>query len=361
LLDGDPMSQKRYVLLDGFRGLAALYVVLSHVGGETYHGLQWGNLRVDFFFVLSGFVLQRRVPQAGQAAWLQARKFVRSRFFRIWPMLVTILVARLVIWAVWMLRNPNQPASDFGIVDFPTSLIAALLLLQIVVHSANEEWGDPLWSLSAEWLTNLWVALGGALLGKFVWPFAFVCGYASLFIGSLSDTPVNLGFAAFGRALLGFSLGAIVRQINDRYIRTFWLPRFALASALTLGIFMVQIVWHRSALPIAALVLAFFVAEVVTINQSKIPVSVLRVAGYLGTVSFGVYAWHNNFIKMISSGVWPIVPLNVGNQTVFEVIYISAIVVGLSIVATHATTRFVEKPIQSRWGTKRETSAEVTV
>jgi peptidoglycan/LPS O-acetylase OafA/YrhL len=352
------MTQKRYILLDGFRGLAALYVVLSHVGGESFHGLQWGNLRVDFFFVLSGFVLQPRVPQTGETAWSQARKFIRGRIFRLWPMLVTILVARLLIWGIWILRNPNQPVSDFGIVDFPTSFVAALLLLQVLVPTAME-WGDPLWSLSAEWLTNIGVALGGIALGKFVWPFTFVSGYVCLFMGSLSDTPVNLGFGAMGRALVGFSLGAIVRQINDRHVRKFWWPRFLLALALTVGIFGVQIAFHRSALPIAALVLAFFVAEVVTINQANVPISVLRVASYLGTVSFGVYAWHNNFIKLISSGLLPIVPLNIGHQSVLEVIKISAIVVAMSIVATHATSRYIEKPIQSRWAKKRPASVDV--
>mgnify|MGYP000582500820 CR=1 FL=1 len=352
------MKQQRYVLLDGFRGLAALYVVLSHVGGQTFHGLQWGNLRVDFFFVLSGFVLQPRVPQRGMAAAEQARKFIRGRFFRLWPMLVTILLARLLIWGVWILRNPDLPSSAFGIVDFPTSFVAALLLLQVVVPSAME-WGDPLWSLSAEWLTNLGVALSGMIFGKFVWPFIFISGYACLFMGSLSNTPVNLGFGAMGRALVGFSLGAIVRQLNDRYVRQFWLPRFALACSLTLGIFAFQIVLHRSALPVASLVLAFFVAEVVTVNQDKIPALVLRSATYLGSVSFGVYAWHNNFIKLISSGLLPIFPLNMGHQSVLEVVKISAVVVALSIVATQATAKFVEKPIQSRWSKKQAKTVTV--
>ena len=100
-------------------------------------------------------------------------------------------------------------------------------------------------------------------------------------------------------------------------------------------------------------------AEVVTINQAKIPSSILRIASYLGTVSFGVYAWHNNFIKLISSDLLPIVPLHFGHQTVFEVIKISAIVVAMSIVATHVTSRYIEKPIQSRWGKKRPTNVEV--
>ena len=346
------MKEQRYVLLDGFRGLAALYVVFSHVGGETFHALQWGNLRVDFFFVLSGFVLQPRVPQAGENASLQARKFIRSRVFRLWPMLITILLARLVIWGIWILRNPHEPVANFGIADFPTSFIAAALLLQVLLPAAME-WGDPLWSLSAEWLTNISVALGGVVLGKFVWPACFISGYACLFMGSLSNTPANLGFGAMGRALVGFSLGAIVRQLNDKYSRKFSLPRFVLAVTLAIGIFAVQIVLHRSALPVAALVLAFFVAEVVTIDQARVPVSILRTASYLGTVSFGIYAWHNNVIKLISSGLLPLFPMNSGHQSVLEVLKIVGVVVAISIVATHATSRYIEKPIQARWAKKK--------
>jgi len=169
----------------------------------------------------------------------------------------------------------------------------------------------------------------------------------------MSSTPVNLGFGAMGRALVGFSLGAIVRQLNDKYTRKFSLPRFALALAFTFGIFAFQIVLHHSAVPVAALVLAFFVAEVVTIDQARIPASILRTASYLGTVSFGIYAWHNNVIKLISSGLLPLFPMNSGHQSVLEVLKIVGVVVAISIVATHATSRYIEKPIQARWAKKK--------
>lgn len=343
---------KRYVLLDGFRGLAAIYVVLSHVGGETYHGLQWGNIRVDFFFVLSGFVLQRRIPQADDQRWASARSFIRSRFFRLWPMLLTVLFARLLIWGIWILKNPDSPVTDFRIIDFPTSFIAAVLLLQVLVPSALE-WADPLWSLSAEWLTNLGVAVGGAILGKIVWPVCFVVGYIFLFLGSLSDASVNTGFAAMGRALIGFSLGAMVRIITDAYVRKFWWPRFLLAAGLTYGIFAYQIFLHRTALPIAAIVMAFLVAEVITLDQTKIPHWILRTSSYIGTVSFGVYAWHNNFITLITSDLLPIVPMKYGEQTIPQIIVTTLVVVLMSIVATHLTTRYIEKPAQKRWSKKR--------
>ena len=55
-------SKPRYEILDGLRGVASLMVIIFHLG-ETYcvpGAQQWmnhGYLAVDFFFVLSGFVI----------------------------------------------------------------------------------------------------------------------------------------------------------------------------------------------------------------------------------------------------------------------------------------------------------------
>lgn len=55
-------SKPRYEILDGLRGVAALLVVAFHLL-ETYSGGPAGQiinhdyLAVDFFFVLSGFVI----------------------------------------------------------------------------------------------------------------------------------------------------------------------------------------------------------------------------------------------------------------------------------------------------------------
>lgn len=55
-------SKPRYEILDGLRGVAALLVVAFHLL-ETYSGgpktqlINHGYLAVDFFFVLSGFVI----------------------------------------------------------------------------------------------------------------------------------------------------------------------------------------------------------------------------------------------------------------------------------------------------------------
>ena len=55
-------SKPRYEILDGLRGVAAVLVVLFHLletysGGQAHQIINHGYLAVDFFFVLSGFVI----------------------------------------------------------------------------------------------------------------------------------------------------------------------------------------------------------------------------------------------------------------------------------------------------------------
>lgn len=55
-------SKPRYEILDGLRGVAAMLVVAYHLFEIHYHGgpdqpINHGYLAVDFFFVLSGFVI----------------------------------------------------------------------------------------------------------------------------------------------------------------------------------------------------------------------------------------------------------------------------------------------------------------
>lgn len=55
-------SKPRYEILDGLRGVAAMLVVAYHLFETYFHGapdqpINHGYLAVDFFFVLSGFVI----------------------------------------------------------------------------------------------------------------------------------------------------------------------------------------------------------------------------------------------------------------------------------------------------------------
>ena len=84
-------SKPRYEILDGLRGVAAMIVVAFHLletysKGPAYQVLNHGYLAVDFFFVLSGFV----IGYAYDDRWgrMTYRDFFKRRLIRLHPMVV---------------------------------------------------------------------------------------------------------------------------------------------------------------------------------------------------------------------------------------------------------------------------------
>ena len=84
-------SKPRYEILDGLRGVAALIVVAFHLfetysPGPMYQILNHGYLAVDFFFVLSGFV----IGYAYDDRWSQMTvwSFFKRRLIRLQPMVI---------------------------------------------------------------------------------------------------------------------------------------------------------------------------------------------------------------------------------------------------------------------------------
>ncbi|HTD39726.1 MAG TPA: acyltransferase, partial [Mucilaginibacter sp.] len=84
-------SKSHYEILDGLRGVASILVVIFHVF-ETYSGdrfhqvINHGYLAVDFFFVLSGFV----VAYAYDDRWGKMTQwdFYKRRLIRLQPMVI---------------------------------------------------------------------------------------------------------------------------------------------------------------------------------------------------------------------------------------------------------------------------------
>ena len=97
-------SKPRYEILDGLRGVAALMVVLFHIfetysKGPAFQIVNHGYLAVDFFFVLSGFV----VGYAYDDRWdrMSTWGFFKRRLTRLHPMVIagTLVGAALFFFA----------------------------------------------------------------------------------------------------------------------------------------------------------------------------------------------------------------------------------------------------------------------
>ena len=94
-------SKPRYEILDGLRGVAAMLVVVFHIfetysAGPLYQVINHGYLAVDFFFVLSGFV----IGYAYDDRWnrMSTWNFVKRRLIRLHPMVVFSMVLGLLLF-----------------------------------------------------------------------------------------------------------------------------------------------------------------------------------------------------------------------------------------------------------------------
>ena len=139
------MERGRLSGLDGLRGIAALGVLSFHIwrvpGGNGY-------LAVDFFFLLSGYVMARsyedRLRDGGSGA---ARAFMAARFWRLYP---TLAIASLLGLPYLFAR--------FGIAAVPIAL-ATLLLVPVDGPDDPFTLNPPAWSILCELLANLAHAL----------------------------------------------------------------------------------------------------------------------------------------------------------------------------------------------------------
>src|SRR6195952_5436260 len=107
----DPMPKSHYEVLDGLRGVAAFLVVAFHAlepndGGVRFKQIiNHGYMAVDFFFLLSGFV----VAYAYDDRWekMTQWEFYKRRLIRLQPMVImgTIIGAALFYFQA----NPDFP------------------------------------------------------------------------------------------------------------------------------------------------------------------------------------------------------------------------------------------------------------
>jgi peptidoglycan/LPS O-acetylase OafA/YrhL len=150
---------KRYEALDSFRGLAAIGVLMYHVhtsdGISNLSFFRGSSLFVEFFFILSGFVMC-------YAYWdkkVTLKRFFIARFWRIYPLHLFTLGVLLVFESFKLIASYN--GFDFNISPFSGrnslwELGGNLLLLQSWLPFFDSlSFNSPSWSISIEFYLYL--------------------------------------------------------------------------------------------------------------------------------------------------------------------------------------------------------------
>lgn len=348
--------QERFGALDTMRGLAAVAVVLFHVAWlkNAADYLPHAYLAVDFFFILSGFVIALTY-ESRLAAGMPIADFLVRRLIRLYPM---ALVGVILGGAVLILKAQVDPAKVEALPRAAAGIAANLALLpdpfagrtsQSVLFPGN----GPLWSISLEIFINIvWCLLIVRAGTRALAALVLAC-FAGVVVCVLQAGDANLGFnwatlpGGLARVGFGFGLGTLFYRMRDRLIGTRRLAWKVLAAALLLAAFAGPSTGLTGSLwDIVCIGTLMPLAMILGLNGADHP----WLDRILGGASYPLYAIHFPLLSLFSGLHQKLPQLGSG-------VLLGATAVSLA-VATFVATKLYDEPMR-RWLMTRWRSREV--
>lgn len=373
-------TKTHYALLDGLRGVAALFVVWYHVFegfgfAQSVNGVDdglitsfnHGYLAVDFFFILSGFV----IGYAYDDRWAKGftlGQFAKRRLIRLHPMVVAGAVIGLITFCL-------QGAVKWDGTHVATSaimlaLLCTMFLIPAVPGTAPEVRGNgemyplngPSWSLFFEYIGNIIYALLlrrlptkvlGALVAvlgaTLLWFNACnVSGLGMFGVGWTLDT-MNF-WGGMLRMMFPYAMGMFLARIfHPVKVRgAFWL-----CSAVLLALFAVP--YLPSMTPVCAngvfesvcIIVIFPILVWLAASGQTTDAKSTTICTFLGNISFPLYIVHYPFMYLFYA--WLI------KQQIYTLDECWPIALGLmawNVAVAYVFLRFYDLPVR-RWLTAK--------
>nr|WP_081747853.1 acyltransferase [Bradyrhizobium sp. 44] len=299
-------TSQHFVALDFYRFVAAVAVVVYHVAlhdherGELFPVVEKFNLFVDFFFVLSGFVIAH--GYAGSVnTWPGLITFMRRRFARIYPLhLVTLglFFAAVAVIAATHKTAPNPEKYSLSL------LPAQIFLVQSWPLNAPLQFNYPAWSISVEFAMYLLfplLMLCGRRFGMLSLVAIALAGFVTLEVlwarGFMNAPYWDENYSPV-RGLPTFTAGIVIAGVYGK------LRHGVLLGALSLVAAGVLMVLHANDYFIIA---AFFASVYLTASgEAAVPEHVLncRFVRTLGDASYSIYMLHAFVLMAFFTFVW---------------------------------------------------------
>ncbi|MET4082105.1 peptidoglycan/LPS O-acetylase OafA/YrhL [Pedobacter sp. UYP30] len=218
----------RFGVLDIFRGLFASAVVFYHMSAFSdtpiinNDFIKNADMFVDFFFVLSGFVICYSYREIATASdW---KTFLKKRIYRLYPLHLVMLLVFLLVEGIKLLLQ-NHVHINNSLDNSTTTFFTSLFLVNSVkfpgVHDIG--WNMVSWSISAEWISyivfsTVCFGLTSLKLGRWkVIPY-FLVAIVSYFILLQFTKNTKLDYTwdyGFLRGLIGFFTGTVCLYFFD--------------------------------------------------------------------------------------------------------------------------------------------------
>jgi len=352
-----------YQILDGLRGVAALMVVAfhlceAHAASRFVQVINHGYLAVDFFFLLSGFV----IGYAYDDRWtrMSLGEFFTRRLVRLQPMVVMGMVVGAALFYtqssdLWPTIAQVPVWKMLGIMLIGFTLLPVPIALDIRGWQEMHPLDGPGWSLFFEYIANILYALGARKLSNTALAvLVFIAGCALLHftvlgpngdvIGgwSLNAPQLRIGFT---RMLYPFFAGLLLsrtaklKQLNGAFlwcslllVLSLALPRFGGEKQL----------WLNGLYEALSIIFLFPLIVLMGASGEITGARTARVCSFLGAISYPLYITHYPLIYTYTAWVHDHKPAATQALPVATLTFLA------SVLLAYACLKFYDEPIR-KW------------
>jgi Predicted acyltransferases len=363
-------TKPHYQLLNGLRGVAALMVIWYHVfeGFATSpidQRFNHGYLAVDFFFILSGFV----IGYAYDDRWkrMKMKDFFKRRLIRLHPMVVMGAVLGGITFS--MQGCEKWDGTEVTVWMLLLAMFLNFFLIPAVPGSGAEVRGNgemyplngPSWTLFFEYIGNILYALilhrlstkalkGLVLLaaiGLASFAVLNLSGYGHLGVGwTLADNNLLGGLL---RVLFSFSAGLLISRVfNPVQVKgAFWICASAIIFLLSMPyIGNGESPWMNGLYDSVCVILIFPLLVYLGASGKTTDKTSFRICKFLGDISYPLYIVHYPFMYLFYHWLW-------SDQPAFSQTWpvIAALFFG-NILLAYLCLKLYDEPVR-RWLTKK--------
>lgn len=361
-------TKPHYELLDGLRGVAAIVVVCFHVfeAYATSHldqQINHGYLAVDFFFILSGFV----VGYAYDSRWktMKITDFLKRRLIRLHPM----VILGAIIGAA-MFYTQGCSVWDVSLVSVGALLVATLLNMFLIPATMGSEvrgvgemypLNGPSWSLMFEYVGNILYALFIRRLPTKALTVLVVAAGCALAVFAVwgVDGDLCAGFAMNSKDLTGgslrllfaFSAGLLISRVfKPTYVirGAFWICSLAVVVLLAVPrIGGSEHLWMNGLYDIICVAFLFPLIVYFGASGKATDRHTVKVCKFLGDISYPLYMVHYPFIYLYYGWVKNTDPSVLESFTAAAILLVGSI--ALAWVSLKLYDEPVRKYLTAKW------------
>jgi peptidoglycan/LPS O-acetylase OafA/YrhL len=344
------MDKHTYDVLDGMRGVAAFAILTLHFNPEfgLAPWLPSAYLAVDFFFMLSGFVLAHAYDRRFESG-MSATRFLSVRFIRLYPLYVLSVMIPVTGLCVAALARLKSSAAL-------NSALCALSWNLLFLPTPDWQNGGPLfplngpaWSLFFELAVNLLWAIGWSHLARReLWLTVAIAALLLMFAGlGAGDLSGGFNWATFlfggCRALFGFSTGVLVFRVFGNLSRSRLNPLLPVLG-------LVFVLWGpvpfgewRTVYDLAAVMFVFPLLLIFG-SRTRSVARTRKLCGFAGATSYAIYVLHEPVLGAIDRIAVRLTGNSIYLSGTVACLFACAVIVGLAWMAH----RWFDEPVR-KW------------